>query len=699
MLIAGTLNDSVFAWSADNGNLLWSRQGDGSSGNPIAGGGSGGAALWFDDCTHNGGPVPVAAGDLPFAGVISTPVVDTAASPDPVMFITGACVRSNGDNTVTHREWWLHEIDLTTGCDVGGAYNSSHQCTYGSSEQHMHVGSDFHSDGITEGWQKQRSALLEIRNAGASTDHMVYVAFGTWVPENDSKHPYNGWLLGYTTNSSNVLSATTLAFSTAPVPSGQSTPCGGGGGSVNNGGTWTAQCPGYGVGEFPPSDCYCTNPSNCPGAPNWGAHGGGIWMSSRGAAASCPYTSGTGSCPISTNDGNVHVLFGSGNGGFQITNVSPNSYGESLIDLRLTQTGFDTSPHAYFTPGSPASYVGPPSPGNVCGCDSSGNNCGACTFTFQTMNVNDQDMAVSGVLLFVDLGGNVRMVSIDKSGYGYFVTSPFSMSGFAGWDSHHNPLPDSGVWTFGAPYSLNHDDRVTSMAFYSESSTGPAWLYFWPNEEKLTAFQLSDNSSQTSTGTLSTTGSSAPYTHVTIGGTGSANQVVVGDQITNISGQATQTVTTVNDDSSSITVMPGFTSAQSSVTGWKYNGYFINPVRDSAPPGSGVGYPGGALGITANGTATAVVWGLIGSNVSTSGTNPGPGTIYAYPAVTTTYQLQKSWNSTDNFCAANNGTPTISNGKIYVPTYSINPSGDTTTDCPPTTDPSGSYYSGIKVYY
>jgi hypothetical protein len=55
----------------------------------------------------------------------------------------------------------------------------------------------------------------------------------------------------------------------------------------------------------------------------------------------------------------------------------------------------------------------------------------------------------------------------------------------------------------------------------------------------------------------------------------------------------------------------------------------------------------------------------------------------------------KAWNSADEFCAAVNGTPTISNGKIYVPTYALDADG--AENCPP--DTSVSYYSGLLVYY
>lgn len=44
MIIAATLNDTVFAWNASSGAQVWSRQGTGGTSN----------ALWYDDCGSPG---------------------------------------------------------------------------------------------------------------------------------------------------------------------------------------------------------------------------------------------------------------------------------------------------------------------------------------------------------------------------------------------------------------------------------------------------------------------------------------------------------------------------------------------------------------------------------------------------------------------------------------------------------------------
>ena len=112
MIIAVTLNDTIFAWNADaispSSALVWSRQGQpGSTSNPP---GNAGNALWYDDCGLGGGPVPGAT-TLPFEGILSTPVIDVSGS-SVVMFVTSYCQQGTTD------AWYVHEINLKTGAVV-----------------------------------------------------------------------------------------------------------------------------------------------------------------------------------------------------------------------------------------------------------------------------------------------------------------------------------------------------------------------------------------------------------------------------------------------------------------------------------------------------------------------------------------------------------------------------------------------------
>ncbi len=396
-------------------------------------------------------------------------------------------------------------------------------------------------------------------------------------------------------------------------------------------------------------------------------------MSARGPAAN-------------TLSGTSHAYLGVGNGPFQQYNtgmpatlLNPiQNWGESVVDFRLAGTTVDSSPSQYFTPWNGAS-VGP----NL-GTGSGGH---LVSYTFEALNQNDFDMATSGLLLFDDLGSAHRLLTMDKAGYGYLLTqgslcgssSCYPLVSGASGGQPGGAAGDPGdAFPFGASTNLCPDttdphlcDWVASLAFNKDDS--PKRLYFWPNGEALTSFQLSDNSPQPSSGTLATvTGS---LTSVALS---AANQVITGDQITNIAGQPTQTVTAVNADSTAVTVSPGFGSAQAGVTGWKYNGYFINPAHDSRPIGSNVEYPGGGLVVTSNGGSGSVVWGLATVQISTG---VYVGTMFAYDADT----LSLLWctnslsycDGSSAFSVPTFGLPTILNGNVYVPTYGVTISGST----------------------
>jgi len=367
MLVAVTLNDTIFAWVADGtqaGNLLWSRQGDPSNSNNPPG--NAGNALWRDDCGLGGGPVP-RSDTTPFMGILSTPVIDASGS-TPVMFLTDWCQTSGSTPML---QWNIHEINLKTGVDI-------------TPSRWIGSSMDFGGSGFQDVNQTQRAALLEVPNPHSGGNPLVYLAFGTGtVEDNATAHPYNGWLLAYTTGSG-ALSPETGFPSVTP------TSCGSGGGMYmgsNNG-----QCTTGNLGT-PHCDCYLYNTAGYQNAPNWGGQGGGCWMSGHGPAAT---TAGA-----INSDGNVHVFLGCGNGGFQEFNgTTPdvsNNYGQSVMDFRVTSSGYDTSPFQSFTPRTPLSGVGPSLP-SVCGDTGSGcAGCGACSYTFQAMNVADWDQSTGGL--------------------------------------------------------------------------------------------------------------------------------------------------------------------------------------------------------------------------------------------------------------------------------------------------------------
>jgi hypothetical protein len=713
MIIAVTLNGTVFAWVADGssaGNKLWSRQGTGSNTH-------GGNALWYDDCTGlTSGPVR-RYDTLPFEGILSTPVID-ASGTTPVMFLTSWCTTTTNDANAGHRQWWLHEIDLTTGLDV----------MVGSTAQKKRMHTDF--PGFFDGYQNQRAALLEVRNSSASPyDHLIYLTFGTGVSESNFDQDYEGWLAAYTTDSSYNLTKV-FAYSNQPSP------CGTNGGGLNSGGATNGTCTSN--SGSPPCDCYVNRayPSILPttNAPNWSGHGGGCWMSGNGPAATA--------ANALNSDAAVHVFLGCGNGGFQnsgLGGVASDNFGQSLMDFRLKHSGYDsdsTGPFQTFTPYSPAYGVGPALP-NACGCSGSPSptGCSACSYTVQTMNAWDHDQAASGVLLFNDLAATPRMLTIDKAGYGYLLTQGdlcgTGTGGCTGFASG-----DPGSWTFGAPKTLctgadSTCDRVTSLAYFNNQNTGSsgpigAHVYFWPNSnspgERLTALKLSDNSTaQSGTGNL-TWSSGSPKT-MSLVGSCTADQNCLGDQI--VPGDTLAltgtgcgcvgtcpTVTSVTDIGShqltlNVTVATAFGSCTpgSSGQGFTYTGWLVTPAHNINPTPPTTGYPGGALTISAHYDSSvgyytgAVVWAIVpNSDSQQSNMHRGLGSLYAFGALpTSTDQLSLDWSSADTWCSSSFARPTIVNGSVFVPTYAFS-NGTFTTTCPlpGATTPAP---SGILVYH
>jgi len=317
------------------------------------------------------------------------------------------------------------------------------------------------------------------------------------------------------------------------------------------------------------------------------------------------------------------------------------------------------------------------------------------------MNENDWDMGP--ITLFTDTINNKNwLVSVDKSGYGYLLPQGNlcnSASGpcqaFASGDSPNWPFLAAFTPCWNISGGASDCDKIGSLSFFGNN------LYFWPTKERLTALAMSDNST-TYTGAGSVYVFSAnPYVINGCNGTGCpANcagggtcftvEVIPGDTVT-IGGQSATVVSVVNDATMAVNTALSPASGAS----FTYSGYFVNPARDFNPPGSSVDYPGGSLVITANAGSNGIVWSL-----TTTGAYPSEvASLYAYnatPVITgNARNLQKLWNSTDSTFAlnanANNlpgatfALPTVVNGAVYIPTYSITPSG-------------GGTVSGVLVY-
>jgi hypothetical protein len=665
MLVSVTLSGSIYAWNADAGAALWS---------DCEGTGCTSAPPWVYDCGASGSVstqygLGGKSGGLPFAGLVATPVIDLSGA-TPVMYATSLCQTAAGGMAGT--QWWIHEIDLRTGRDI---------CAGGTWSKGVCSGSELHTQVVyppTSGesvipfkaWQQiQRAALLEVPNPGTGgLSNLIYVPFATGQGEMNS--PYHGWIFGFNGTPSALTQE--FAFNTSASPTNTNLPA------------CSKDC--YLCSVTPPSDpiqcnsspscvpgsnppCCCSTscvPKGYGSATNWCGQGGGSWMSGEGPAAN-------------TLSGVSHAYFGTGNGPFQqyesdgITSVSTMANaGQSILDFTFSGSGFDSNPSQYFTP-----YGG----GTV------QDAAAGVPYTFEGMNLNDFDMATCGILLFNDPNttpATPRALTCDKAGYGYLLTqgnlcgSPTSKC-FPGYSTANGgqaggAMGDPGdTFPFGASSSLCQDKtspdnchRITSLAFYPDGSTQR--LYFWPYQETLTAFQLSNNERRYGQGTLATGTSLSSAT------LSEANQVLVGDHIGNIAGQPEQTVTSVNMGSTQLTVSPGFTSALSGITGWEYSGYFVDPIQ-SAYPKNGVAtqYPGGTVEVTSNSGSDGVVWAVANVEVAKPCPPDCSGTLFAFDAATLnllwcTNSLAYCDNSTA-FVPATFARPTIVNGNVYVPTF------------------------------
>jgi len=626
------------------------------------------------------------------------------------MFLIDWCETS----TAAYR-WFIHKINLQTGADATPA---------------RWIGGDF--AGFNDSNEKARAALLEVPNPQKGANPLIYLAFATGTHEdNGTVAPYHGWLLAYTTNPRTGALAPQLAYSNTP------TSCGKGGGvfqGLNHG-----QCNTDPNALSPACDCYMDGAGYKSGgyqnAPNWGGQGGGCWMSGHGPAATA-----IGAIRNSSGepDGNVYIFLGCGNGGFQVSESGATlaNGGQTVMDFLATPKGFSTIPFQSFTPNSPASGIGPPILPSVCG-GNGGPNCAGCVpckYTFEAMNVADWDMSTGGVVLFNDINGNPRLVTADKAGYGYLLTagnlcaSPTTDAQCVGFAPG-----DPGSWTFGAAAELpvppgvpgpgctaRNDgacDRVTGLAFYDQKPNQPAYLYLWPYRELLVGLQLSDNTTAfTGQGPLTwSSGSSTTLNYTLPGGTACTigtncltDQVVAGDMLQfqgcTCSGAGCPVVTTVTSSTMTVNIPPPSACTAGEAQNFSYSGYFVNPKRDSTPQARAVGFPGGAITVSAQKNEAGnyvdgLVWAVAPNANSSTANIRGFGTLYAYTAATPTTSLTKVYASTDIWCSSSYAEPAVANGNVFVSTFAVSTTANSFTSCPTgssLTSPPGS--SGILVF-
>jgi len=554
IVVAATLNGTIFAWRADNLRPLWNRHGNpvqsdiytAPNGDVVTVGG----ALWNDCASPNTQPqgVPVhnpngSQSPLPFIGTVSTPVVDATSFTTPAMFVTSYCENNQAQKAPT---WFIHEIDLTTGLDIGTPYqvNSSTVSQSAPTSGNLSApcsGTEDCVNGTMYLWganQNQRPALLEVTDGG---NHYLEVAFGALVDNIETggtNYLFHGWLAQFQITSGGIPSGPPMfvqnTSSAGPnAANSGSPPCSSAVGSI-----WA------GSGTFPDEANRCGD-------------AGTYWSSTRGPA----------SIP---NASPADIFLTSANGPFQTSTggATGQNVGQSLLHFQTNQSGSGVAPYDSFTPrgqqqwasGSPASantqYCGPvnsalspPSytastyvpctpalqpPQVDSACEYTPGVWTYCQSSVEVASNADWDMGTPGVLLFEDNSSNWWAVTSDKAGYGY-VLNTSSLGGFQTNDPG-NQFPFAAAAGLGPNLASSQPpggttfpqdpDRITSMAYYAYCSGGPpcsaptGQLYFWPREsvnphdpnEHLTALQFGSwTTQQTLTGT---------FTHCQNGGAG-----------------------------------------------------------------------------------------------------------------------------------------------------------------------------------
>jgi hypothetical protein len=195
VVFAATEHDSVYAYDADGGGLLWKRS--------------------FLDTANGITSVPqpdVISGDIvPEIGITGTPVIDGGANTMYVVVKTKEMVAGTA-----HYVQRLHALDITTGQDRPNGVVTIGDTTLGGPDGGYTDNTNISVPGTgagSDGTTLRFNALRENqRTALALVNGVVYVSFAS----HGDNGPYHGWVIGY--NASNIASgpAPGKVFNTAP---------------------------------------------------------------------------------------------------------------------------------------------------------------------------------------------------------------------------------------------------------------------------------------------------------------------------------------------------------------------------------------------------------------------------------------------------------------------------------------------------
>ena len=194
VVFVATLENSVYAFDADNGNLYWRFEYGSPDTTPFAVTGG---------CTDNGFAQSQSQG----AGIVGTPVIDTSISPPAIYFVTK---EFDGTNHLLR----LHAVDTSSGKELAAPV-----VLQGSVINHAGT-----TISLAAEFQMSRPGLL-------LSNGTIYVGVGS---VGCKEHPNYGWVMSYTFSTTNGFTQQAV-FNTAPDLANPA-----GGLPFGNGGIWQA---------------------------------------------------------------------------------------------------------------------------------------------------------------------------------------------------------------------------------------------------------------------------------------------------------------------------------------------------------------------------------------------------------------------------------------------------------------------------
>jgi hypothetical protein len=453
LLVAGSLNDYVYAYDTSTGAQLWFQN--------LAQHDCGSGATPFENTpTHNPG-----GANLDYYGIVATPVIDVVPA-DAVAFVVSACTPSFGSTQIS---WYLNAINIQN-----GAIWATQQLT----------------DGNFNGpYQLARASLLLSHPTSTTSD--LYIALGAGAGELKaatscgSNCAYTGVLFGYSVGYHGTMPYVTFSalssspfYTTCATNVNPLTPC-------TTTGLFPSVSTSFSAGTDPPTGPNCvTNVSEvCDGGDNW-LNGGGIWMSSKGPASTASATvyvsSGNGAFACTTSG--TSCTAASGASGVQY-------WGESAMKFPSATASNPMTPVDFFAPYH-QSYTTNKSPGDS----------NPALYETEELSRMDLDFGSSGMVIIPHT--TTFAMDADKSGYLYVMPAEANSLGL--FQSGDSGLT-GGTVTTQTPFQISRYPRGTNQGACPINTDSPDWTYtttscdevhelaFWPANDLLFVWPINES--------------------------------------------------------------------------------------------------------------------------------------------------------------------------------------------------------------